>query len=71
MEFLVWGGAVVTVAGLAGLMWCIYTVSRAKRAGLDDEALRAKLKSVVVVNLAALFASVLGLMMVVMGVFLG
>lgn len=70
MEYLVWSGAVVTVAGLGGLMWCILTVSKAKRAGLDDEALRAQLKRVVVVNLAALFASVLGLMMVVMGVFL-
>lgn len=70
MEYLVWSGAVVTVAGLFGLMWCILTVSKAKRAGLDDEALRMQLKRVVVVNLAALFASVLGLMMVVMGVFL-
>lgn len=70
MEYLVWSGAVVTVAGLLGLAWCILTVSKAKRAGLDDEALRGQLKRVVVVNLAALFASVLGLMMVVMGVFL-
>lgn len=70
MDYLVWSGAVVTVAGLAGLLWCIWTVAQAKRAGLGEEALRARLRSVVAINLGALFASVLGLMLVVMGVFL-
>lgn len=70
MDYLVWSGAAVTVAGLAGLLWCIWTVAQAKRAGLDEEALRAKLQRVVVINLAALFASVIGLMEVVIGVFL-
>jgi len=71
MDMLIWAGAVVSLVGLVGLVWCIFTVSRAKRAGLDDAALRDTLKSVMPVNLGALFLSVLGLMMVIVGIFLG
>ncbi|KEP70796.1 hypothetical protein DL1_13275 [Thioclava dalianensis] len=70
MDYLIWTGAVVSVLGLAGIFYCILTVARAKRAGLDDAALRARLQRVVVVNMAALFISVIGLMMVVVGIFL-
>lgn len=70
MDGLIWTGAAVSVAGLAGIVWCILAVTRAKRAGLDDAALRARLQRVVAINLAALFVSVLGLMMVVIGVVL-
>lgn len=71
MEWLIWSGAVLSLAGLVGLMWCIVVVLRARRRGLDDEALRATVGRMVPVNMAALAASVLGLMMVIMGVFLG
>lgn len=70
MDGLIWTGAAVSVAGLAGIVWCIIAVTRAKRAGLDDAALRARLQRVVAINLAALFVSVVGLMMVVIGVVL-
>lgn len=70
MQGLIWGGAVVSVAGLVGLIWCIFRVAAAKRAGLPDEALRAEIQKVVPINLGALFLSVIGLMMVVVGVFL-
>lgn len=70
-EVVVWAGAALTLAGLAALIWCIVTVARARRAGLDDEALRARMKSVLAVNMGALAASTLGLMMVVLGIFLG
>lgn len=70
-ELLVWGGAALTVAGLAALIWCIITVARARRAGLDDEAMRLKLRSVLFVNMGALAASGIGLMLVVIGVLLG
>lgn len=71
MDWLIWSGTVISVLGLLGLLWCILTVSRAKKAQLDDEAMRATLKSVLPRNLAALFLSVIGLMMVIMGVSLG
>ncbi|MBD3787572.1 MAG: hypothetical protein IE922_11510 [Sphingomonadales bacterium] len=71
MTYLIWAGAAVSLAGIAGIVWCILAVARAKRAGLDDEALRAVMKRVVTVNLGALFTSMIGLMMVVLGVTLG
>lgn len=71
LEWLVWSGAGVSVIGLLGLVWCIMKVRRAKRANLDDDAMRATLQSVIPVNLGALFLSVIGLMMVVVGILLG
>lgn len=68
MEYLMWAGAVVSLVGLAGIIWCIVTVARAKRAGLSDDALREKLASVLPVNLGSLFLSVIGLMLVVIAV---
>ena len=68
MDVLIWIGAVISALGLAGLVWCIVAVSRAKRAKLPDEELRAILKTVVPRNLAALFLSVIGLMMVILGI---
>lgn len=63
-------GALATLAGVAALIWCVVTVARARRRG-DEAALRATLARVVAVNMAALLASTLGLMMVVAGIFLG
>ncbi|AOZ69858.1 hypothetical protein LPB142_11445 [Rhodobacter xanthinilyticus] len=71
MEMLIWIGAVVSLAGLGGIIWCILAIAKAKRAGLDDAGLRARLQRVVAINLGALFVSVIGLMMVVVGVLLG
>ncbi len=71
MQALIWIGAAVTLAGLGGLGWCILSVIRARRAGLPDEALRARLQRIVVWNLGALFLSVIGLMLVVVGIVFG
>ena len=68
---LIWGGATISVLGLAALIWCIVRVARARAAKLDEEAMRAVLQSVVPINLAALMTSALGLMIVVMGIVLG
>ncbi|RBI74512.1 hypothetical protein DQW77_07465 [Roseovarius sp. TE539] len=70
MEILIWMGASVSLAGLAGLVWCIVKVWKARKAGLADSDLRAVLRNVVPVNSAALFLSVIGLMMVVIGILL-
>lgn len=70
-DILIWTGTAVSLLGLVGLMICIVRVAKARRAGLSEEALRAVVQSVVPLNLGALFLSVAGLMMVVIGVFLG
>lgn len=70
-DILIWGGAVLSVLGLCGLIWSILRVARARQthAG-DDLALRAEIQKALPINLGALFLSVIGLMMVVLGVFL-
>lgn len=64
-------GALFALAGFVGLIICIFRVMRARRAGLSDEALRGVLQKVVPLNFAALCVSVLGLMLIVMGITLG
>ena len=71
MVGLIWVGALVSLIGLSGLFYCIFKVARAKRSAMDDEALKAVLQSVVPVNLGSLLLSVLGLILVVIGVFFG
>ncbi|MGJ8616748.1 MAG: hypothetical protein ACSHWS_07880 [Sulfitobacter sp.] len=70
LEWIIWTGAALSLIGLAGLVWCIFLVARAKRAKLDDAAMRAVLKSAIPVNMGALFLSAIGLMMVILGIFL-
>jgi len=71
MQALIPIGATLSLAGVAGLIWCIVLALRARRAGLDDAALRARLQHLVALNLAALGVSALGLMLVVIGILLG
>lgn len=71
MQAMIWAGAALTVIGLIGLGYCILRAARAKRAGLDDSAMRAELQRVVTINLAALGVSALGLAAVVAGILLG
>ncbi|MDD7970316.1 hypothetical protein [Roseinatronobacter alkalisoli] len=70
MEYLIWTGALISVAGIAGLLWCIVYVMKLRKSGLDDNAMRARMQKAVLINFAALAVSTLGLMMVVLGVFL-
>jgi hypothetical protein len=71
MDWLIWTGAAISFAGLIGLVACIYKVWSARKAGLPDEELRAVVAKMVPLNMAALMGSVIGLMMVIMGIFLG
>jgi threonine/homoserine/homoserine lactone efflux protein len=67
---LIWAGVALSLLGVAGLVWCVVTVWRARRAQLDDSAMRAVLQRVLPRNLGALFLSVIGLMLVIVGIFL-
>jgi hypothetical protein len=70
MELIVWIGAALTLVGLGMLVWCIVSVAKARRAGLPEEALKARLQRIVALNLAALGVSGLGLATVILGIVL-
>ena len=70
MDILIWLGAALSLMGLGGLVYCIVRVARARKAGLSDEDLREEVKKVVPLNMGALFVSVMGLMLVILGIFL-
>ena len=70
-ELIVWGGAALSLLGLLGLIWCILRVNKARKAGLSEDDLRAAVQAVLPWNLGSLFLSVLGLMVVIVGISLG
>lgn len=67
-EMIIWAGASVSVIGLLGIVWCIIRVARARRADLAEDEMQATLQSVIPINLGALFLSVIGLMIVGVGI---
>ena len=69
-SIIIWSGAAISLLGLAGLVWCILRVSKAKRAKLNDDEMRKVLRSALPLNLGALFLSVIGLMLVIVGIFI-
>ncbi len=71
MTWLIWTGAAASFVGLVGLVWCILRVWRAKRAAMDDDALRDLVRRTIPLNMGAFFLSALGLMAVIVGVSLG
>jgi|TARA_Y100000746_G_C15348771_1_gene385003 hypothetical protein len=70
MEILIWIGSILSILGLIGLLWCIKTVIKAKKLADSDEELRTSLQKVVPLNMAALFLSAIGLMLVILGIIL-
>lgn len=70
MEILVYIGTAFAILGLLGIGWSVIKVTRLRRAGLDDDTLKARLHKVLPLNLGALMLSLLGLVLVVVGVLL-
>lgn len=70
MELVIWIGTGLAVLGLAGLIWCIVLAMKARNSGLPEDAVRQALQKVVVLNMAALGISAMGLMLVVAGILL-
>ena len=70
MELLIWIGSILSLLGLVGLFWGIKTVLKAKKLATSDEELRRSLQKVVPLNMAALFLSAIGLMLVILGIIL-
>ncbi|MDH2325655.1 hypothetical protein QCN27_02120 [Cereibacter sp. SYSU M97828] len=71
MEWLIVLGAILSLAGVAGLVWCILLALKIRRLNAPEEEVRGKLQRIVMVNLIALGVSSLGLMLVVAGILLG
>lgn len=69
MAALVWIGAGLTLAGVAGLGWSVVIVARARQAGEAD--LAARMARALPINLGALGLSMLGLTCVVVGLVVG
>ena len=70
MEILIWIGSILSILGLVGLFWCIKTVLKAKKLANSDEQLSDSLRKIVPLNMAALFLSAIGLMLVILGIIL-
>ena len=70
MELLIWIGSLLSILGLVGLFWCIKTVLKAKKNATSDEQLRDSLQQIVPLNMAALFLSAIGLILVILGIIL-
>lgn len=70
MDWLIIIGTVIALVGLAGLVISAVRVIRARRAGLEDDALKEAVRGAMVLNMGAFALSALGLMMVVVGVIL-
>jgi len=70
MEWLVWIGAGLTVVGLMMIGYCIAAALRARKSGLPDDQMRARLQRIVFLNMGALLLSAFGLMAVIVGVML-
>ena len=68
MDVLIWTGAAVSILGLIGVVYCIVRVMSARKSSLTDEQLKVILQKVLPLNMAALFISVIGLMMVILGI---
>ena len=71
MEYLVWIGAAISILGLLGLVQSIRKVAKARKTATSDEELRALVQKVLPLNLGSLGLSVLGLMIVIVGISLG
>ncbi|MGR3624679.1 MAG: hypothetical protein ACU0A0_00145 [Limimaricola sp.] len=70
MDIIIWIGAAIALVGFAAILWSLLAVLRLRRQGLDDAQMRARLARVVPLNIGALMLSMLGLMMVVVGIIL-
>lgn len=71
MEWMIWGGVALTLAGVGLLAYCILAAMKARKAGGSDDEIRTRLQKVVALNLVALLISAMGLGAVTIGIILG
>lgn len=66
IQAVIWGGAALTLVGVALLGWCVRLATQARKMADQDQA-RAALNRVIAWNTAAVGIAGLGLMAVVIG----
>jgi hypothetical protein len=75
MQALVWIGAAMALAGLAGLGWCIREAMRFRRASregaVDPQETRRRLGRLQAMNMASVGTAFLGLALVAVATILG
>lgn len=69
-DLLMWSGVFLTLTGVLGLVMVAHYTWKLRQTDMSDTAMRAALQKSVARNNAALFISVLGLMLVIIGLVL-
>ncbi len=64
-------GVLLSLGGLAGILWCIRQAALLRRRGMPDSDLRAGLGRLVYAHTASIGAAFLGLGLLVVGLLLG
>ncbi len=70
MTILFYAGVAVTLVGLAGILWFFRRARQLRETDADDATVLAELRSLVVLNMAAVGLAFLGLAMTVIGLIL-
>ncbi len=63
-------GVVMTLAGLAGVLWCIRRAAWLRSADVDADAVRSHINKLIFAHMASFGTALMGLALVVVGVLL-
>jgi len=67
VTILFFAGVALTLVGLAGILWFIRRARRLRQTEMEDAAVQAELRSLVVLNMASVGLAFLGLAVAVVG----
>jgi hypothetical protein len=70
MGLVFYAGVVTTLIGLAGILWLLRRARRLRESQADDATVRAELRSLVVLNMAAVGVAFIGLAFTLTGLIL-
>ena len=70
MTIMIWIGAVLSVAGLLGVLWCLRKAAWLRKAELDEANVRTELQKLIFAHMAAIGAAFLGMGLLITGLLL-
>ncbi len=70
MTLIFYAGVATTLVGLAGILWFLRRARRLRETDADDATVQAELRSLVVLNMAAVGMAFIGLAFTVIGLIL-
>ncbi len=70
MALVFYAGVVTTLVGMAGILWFLRRARRLRESEADDATVQAELRSLVVLNMAAVGVAFIGLSFTVVGLIL-